>query len=644
MTDPAVAEAQRLATIAEASKSGRTDDDATAPDAPDAPDGAKRSAATRLVELALQLYELHVDDTGAPFAIQRDGANLALPFRAGSLGMRAHLAHSYYATEGRAAPSAALADALVALEGQAAATVAAATHLRTAPHAGGVVLDLGTPDGSVVVIDSAGWRVTPTSPVTFRRTAVTGPLPIPVAGGSLDELRHLLHVTDTSWPLLIGWLVAAILPELPHPILSLRGPMGSAKSTTATRLVSLVDPSPAPLRTAPRDAESWVITAASSWIVALDNVSTIPPWMQDALCRAVTGDGLVRRQLYTDSAVTVVTMKRAVILTSIDVGAMRGDLADRLVRVELERIGGTARRTDAELNDAFAAAHPRILGALLDLVAGVLAHLPTVTLDTLPRMADFARVLAAVDHAAGLDSLAKYRALGKELMTDVVDDDPVATAVVALAKRKGEWSGTAQELHALLTSDRPPKGWPAQARTLVTRLMNAATALRAVGVEVTRERTSTARTIRVAMAPSPGGDGRDDDDVDPSVDIEEVEERTTEAGTTRVKKACDLSSPSSPSSRTLSDQAIRGDDGRRTGDGSDDGPRPGDDAPPAHRHRKSPGQTAYLAAGDDGDDAIRAISHGVDRLDRTGRYLGSDRPPSLSAPGAYDDQLGGDPR
>lgn len=335
--------------LAEVKASG--DDTGTTDEITNDDTAPKKSVATRLVELALDLFHLHVDDAGAPFAIRKDGPNLALPFRAGSLGMRSHLARTFYASQGRAAPSAALADALTTLEGEAAMTDPAPTHLRTAPHDGGVVLDLGTPDGSVVVIDSTGWRVTSSSPVTFRRTAVTGALPTPVAGGDLEELRDLLNVSDGSWPLLAGWLVATVLPELHHPILSLRGPMGSAKSTTATRLVNLVDPSPAPLRTAPRDAESWVITAASSWVVALDNVSTIAPWMQDALCRAVTGDGLVRRQLYTDSAVTVVTMRRAVILTSIDVGAMRGDLADRLVRVELDRIDGAARRTDAELTE-----------------------------------------------------------------------------------------------------------------------------------------------------------------------------------------------------------------------------------------------------------------------------------------------------
>ena len=52
----------------------------------------------------------------------------------------------------------------------------------------------------------------------------------------------------------------------------------------------------------------------------------------------MTGDGLVRRKLYTDSDLAVLAFKRCIVLTSIDHGALRGDLGDRLLLVDLERI------------------------------------------------------------------------------------------------------------------------------------------------------------------------------------------------------------------------------------------------------------------------------------------------------------------
>ncbi len=82
-----------------------------------------------------------------------------------------------------------------------------------------------------------------------------------------------------------------------------------------------VDPSPAPLRTPPRDVETWVLTAARSNVVAVDNVSSVPQWLSDAWCRAPTGDALVRRVRYTDGGLAVTTMRRANIVTWIDAGA-----------------------------------------------------------------------------------------------------------------------------------------------------------------------------------------------------------------------------------------------------------------------------------------------------------------------------------
>ena len=44
---------------------------------------------------------------------------------------------------------------------------------------------------------------------------------------------------------------------MPHPILALTGEQGTAKSTAARLVVELVDASPAPLRTQPREMRSW---------------------------------------------------------------------------------------------------------------------------------------------------------------------------------------------------------------------------------------------------------------------------------------------------------------------------------------------------------------------------------------------------
>ena len=65
--------------------------------------------------------------------------------------------------------------------------------------------------------------------------------------------------------------------------------------------------------------------AAGSWVVALDNLSGIPAWLSDSLCRASTGDGNVKRALYSDAGLAVVKFRRCVVINGIDLGALRGD-------------------------------------------------------------------------------------------------------------------------------------------------------------------------------------------------------------------------------------------------------------------------------------------------------------------------------
>jgi len=65
--------------------------------------------------------------------------------------------------------------------------------------------------------------------------------------------------------------------------------------------------------------------------------------------------------------VSVIAFRRVIVLNGINVGSLAGDLAERLIPLELEPI--TYRRTESALWSAYADAHPQALGALLDLLA-----------------------------------------------------------------------------------------------------------------------------------------------------------------------------------------------------------------------------------------------------------------------------------
>ena len=274
-----------------------------------------------------------------------------------------------------------------------------------------------------------------------------------------------------------------------------------AKPTGAKKLIGLVDPSPAAVRSHPRDVDTWAITAAGSWVVAVDNVSSIPEWWSDSLCKAVTGDGWVRRKLYTDYELSVITFRRVILLTSIDPGALRGDLGDRVVLVDLDPIDENGRRCEADINIDYDAAKPRILGALLSLVSRVLLELPNVKLERKPRMADFAKLLATMDrvladNADGADkcSLDIYLGQRDRIAEAVIESDLVAMAVQSLLDNVDTWSGTATELLAEITPAKPPKGWPTTPQSLGGRLRRLTPALEQVGIKLTKDREGHGRT------------------------------------------------------------------------------------------------------------------------------------------------------
>ncbi len=463
----------------------------------------KRSQADRLVDLARERYDLGITATGDAFGVTRSGPRIARMLRGGSQSLRAELAHAFFLQYRKTPSSTALTDTILTLQGFASLEEPVDVFLRQASVDGALWIDLGDNAGTSVRIDPAGWTLEPGAPCIFRRSELTGTMPAP-QHGDLSELRRFLNVTDESWALVAGWLVSACFPSIPHPAMLLTGEQGSAKSSTGRFLVSVLDPSPAPLRTAPRDVGEWVTVADGSCVVGLDNLSGLPGWLSDAMCRAVTGDGLPRRRLYSDGELVVTAFRKLLLLTGIDLGALSADLIDRALFVELERIAPESRRLDSELAADFADAHPRILGGLFDLVSATMREIPNASLAEYPRMADHARVLRALDLATDGDHLEAYIAASDRAMLDAADGSPVAEAVIAFMRDRDSWQGGASDLLEAITPHDPPKRWPATAHHLSGQLRRLAPVLRARGITVDHVRAHTGRMLVLGVTHDAG--------------------------------------------------------------------------------------------------------------------------------------------
>ncbi|MDP9367827.1 MAG: hypothetical protein M3Q03_06065 [Chloroflexota bacterium] len=346
-----------------------------------------------------------------------------------------------------------------------------------------------------MAISPAGWQILAPEvcPVRFRRPRGLLPLPEPRRGGRIAALRRLLNLAgEEDFYLVVGWLLACLYPRGPRPVLQLLGEQGSAKSTQARLLRSLVDPNAVPLRTQPRDEGDLLIAATNGAVVALDNLSELPRWLSDALCRLATGGGLSKRELYTDTDEVLLDARCPVLLTAIGEVATASDLLDRCLTVTLPAIPPEGRRTEAEVEILAASAHPQILGALLDAAAAGLANLPTTRLDRRPRLADFATWVEAAAPALGweagvfLDALEANRRGADAVAIEAL---PVGPVLLTFMESRDDWEGTATVLLGELTrlaaeEVRKEREWPKRANRLANQLRRLAPNLRAIGLWV----------------------------------------------------------------------------------------------------------------------------------------------------------------
>jgi hypothetical protein len=204
-------------------------------------------------------------------------------------------------------------------------------------------------------------------------------------------------------------------------------------------LRALVDPYKAPLRTAPRDERDLQIAANNSHVIALDNISSLEPWLSDALCRLATGGGLATRELYTDSDEIIFDAQRPVLLNGIEDVATRGDFLERSIIVCLPQIPEAARQEESRFWVAFQEARPRILGALLDAASLAFRRVRDLHLERLPRMADFAAWAVAAEPGLELKSgafLEAYEKNRKDANSLALEASLVVTPLSALFSRE----------------------------------------------------------------------------------------------------------------------------------------------------------------------------------------------------------------
>ncbi|HLZ61705.1 MAG TPA: hypothetical protein VKR06_32570 [Ktedonosporobacter sp.] len=401
----------------------------------------------------------------------------------------------------------------------------AQVHLRIAYQDGFIYLDLCNEAGQCVEITPNGWQVLDEAPVYFQRTNDMLALPVPEPGGRLDDLRQIINVKDDkSFMLMVAWLLSCFHPSGPYPHLNIRGEQGSGKSSATVRLRQLIDPHNTSTRSLPDKEEDVLIAAMRSRVLAFDNLSRVSQAMSDVFCRLSTGGGLGKRKLYEDVEEITINVKRAVIFNGIEEGLIKqSDLLNRTMLVTLERI--EAYRTERELDELFADLHPLLLGVLCGAVSTALRDYQEIKLPNPPRMADCATWVTAAEPALGWIPgafMTIYQENQIEGALQVIENSPLARAILEFMSDRDLWKGTAAELLAELqplfpTNDpKVPTSETSLGRQLNKKM---ASDLSMQGIKVERDRDGKKRILllqRVTPPQPPEGGTEGNDGSPPS--------------------------------------------------------------------------------------------------------------------------------
>lgn len=448
---------------------------------------ARHDAAAMLVDFVQARVELFHDSDNTTYALDRaSGITRCLT----SPAFSEWLAAEFYAASGRTVKEATRTEAVSTLAGLARHRGQCHdVYTRVAHLEGRYFLDLCEPNGCTAVeITAAGWSVIDRPPVRFVRSNSMRPLPLPERGGSIEELWRFVNVPLNSRRLVLAWLIECLRPETPYPVLEIIGEFGSAKSTTHALLRMLIDPNRSNLRGVPATVDDLFVSARSSYVASIENVSYLPGPMQDAMCMLATGGGYAKRRLYADGDEFVITLKRPLIVNGIASAITAQDLVDRTVSIETPII---EERVEVDvLQREFEALHPVLLGALLDLMSQTLCELPNVGVHTWPRLIEFAKLGCAMAMAMAepaetfLESFQASRAVAIER---TIDACPAIAALLDLTLEEPLLVISVSELLLRLSAFRggyaARDAWPKSAKGLGELLRRHAPALRQLGIE-----------------------------------------------------------------------------------------------------------------------------------------------------------------
>ena len=340
------------------------------------------------------------------------------------------------------------------------------------------------------------------SNILFHRPPTMKPFPVPAAAGNLELLDKYLNISDSDKVLAKAWLAFTLsspkIDTASYVHLVLGGDQGTGKTHLCNIIRKLVDPNIVGAMAFPQNKLDIVIAAQHAHLLCYDNLRYLSPDNADILCIASTGGAMSSRQLYSNDGQHVHHIHVPIIFNGIHPFINTPDLSQRCLPITLKPLTENDRKSESEMAREFESVYPAIFRGLLELIADIFTHLPTVEITDPTRMLDFSRCLAAYEKVAGVPVgvyQGLYSSVIKESQLDTLLSDPVAETLFEYFHQnktsniEGTPSEVLKELSTFVNKQALySRSWPKSASAFSKRLISLKAGLRTQGVAVILER------------------------------------------------------------------------------------------------------------------------------------------------------------
>jgi Bifunctional DNA primase/polymerase, N-terminal len=398
--------------------------------------------------------------------------------------------------------------------------------------------DLTNQNWEFIKITSNGWNVAKDE-IIFRRYNNQQAQVYPDRNYEpdiFDRFFKLVNIKadDKDGILLLKcYIISLFIPEIQKVVLNVYGSKGAAKSSLQELIKKLVDPSIPLTLTFPRDLNELIQQLSHNYITYYDNISTLSKGISDQLCRAVSGSGSSKRQLFTDDDDIIRSFKRCIGINGINLAATKADLLDRSILIKLEEIEDSKRRTPEEIWKEFEELRAQLLGYIFDILVKVLEYEENNPGKKFKmyRMTEFSKYGEIIASCLGYpdDEFINAYERNREIESDeIIDSSQVAIVIMCMMYQKygdcegdlrNEWAGTPTALYGEfknivetekwnLNIDTKDKYWPKRANSLIRRLNEIKPTLKEKGLEISfykendRNRTKMIKIRKISSEPS----------------------------------------------------------------------------------------------------------------------------------------------